>query len=81
VAVPAYGRPGWTTYRLPVATTYTVASPTYAAPSYAAPTYAAPTYAAPAYTVPAAVGPRVWVKPKVYVEGQPIRNILRAITP
>jgi hypothetical protein len=25
--------------------------------------------------------PRVWVHPKVYVEGQPVRNILRAVTP
>ncbi len=30
---------------------------------------------------PVAVAPRVWVKPKVYVAGQPIRNLLRAITP
>ncbi len=28
-----------------------------------------------------AAGPKVWVHPKVYVEGQPLRNILRAITP
>ena len=33
------------------------------------------------YRAPAAVGPRVWVHPKVYVEGQPIRNLIRAITP
>jgi hypothetical protein len=26
-------------------------------------------------------GKTVWVHPKVYVEGQPIRNLLRAITP
>lgn len=26
-------------------------------------------------------GPRVWVHPKVYVEGQPVRNFFRAITP
>ena len=31
--------------------------------------------------VPAAVGPKVWVHPKVYVEGQPIRNLIRAVTP
>jgi len=39
---------------------------------------------APAATtrVPAApAGPKVWVHPKVYVEGQPIRNLIRAITP
>jgi hypothetical protein len=40
-------------------------------------------YTPVAYTPAAAVatGPRVWVKPKVYVEGQPIRNLLKAITP
>ncbi len=40
-------------------------------------------YNAPFYTAPAAApaGPKVWVHPKVYVEGQPIRNLLRAITP
>jgi hypothetical protein len=26
-------------------------------------------------------GRTVWVHPKVYVEGQPIRNLLRALTP
>jgi hypothetical protein len=40
-------------------------------------------YNAPVYTTPAAVpaGPRVIVRPKVYVEGQPIRNLIKAITP
>jgi hypothetical protein len=43
--------------------------------------YNAPVYTA--YSPPAAVpvGPKVWVHPKVYVEGQPIRNLLKAITP
>jgi hypothetical protein len=64
----------------------------YAAPSvsympvvarYPAPTYVtyapvAQRYPAPA---PAPVGPKVWVHPKVYVEGQPIRNLIRAVTP
>ncbi|MGQ9576559.1 MAG: hypothetical protein ACUVUC_14700 [Thermoguttaceae bacterium] len=36
-----------------------------------------------AYAAPVAVaaGPWVIVRPKVYVEGQPIRNLIRAITP
>jgi hypothetical protein len=51
---------------------YVVYSPVVAA-GYNAPVYSAPV-AAPA-------GPKVWVHPKVYVEGQPIRNLLRAITP
>lgn len=38
------------------------------------------TFRAPAYLTRVA-GPRVYVHPKVYVEGQPIRNLLRAITP
>jgi hypothetical protein len=46
------------------------------AASYDAPVYTA--YSAPA-AVPA--GPKVWVHPKVYVQGQPIRNFLTAITP
>lgn len=34
------------------------------------------------YTVPAVVtAPSVVVRPKVYVPGQPVRNVLRAITP
>jgi hypothetical protein len=40
--------------------------------------YNAPVYPAP---VAAPAGPKVWVHPKVYVEGQPIRNLLKAITP
>jgi hypothetical protein len=49
----------------------------YPAPTYV--TYAPAAGAYPAAPVPA--GPKVWVHPKVYVEGQPIRNLLRAITP
>jgi hypothetical protein len=51
---------------------YVVYSPAVAA-GYTAPVYSAP--------VAVAAGPKVWVHPKVYVEGQPIRNLLRAITP
>ena len=61
----------------PVAAAY---APVYApAPvtTYAAP---APVYAAPqAASVPG--GPKVWVHPKVYVQGEPVRNLIKAITP
>lgn len=54
--------------------------------NYVQPTVAYGSVPASAYPAgyavqPVAAGPRVWVKPKVYVEGQPIRNLLRAITP
>ncbi len=41
------------------------------------------TYRTPVHQTPTPVvtGPRVYVRPKVYVEGQPIRNLIRAITP
>jgi hypothetical protein len=44
----------------------------------------APVIAAPGYPMagpPLVYGPRVVVHPKVYVVGQPIRNVLRAVTP
>jgi hypothetical protein len=54
---------------------YYVASPVLApAPMVMAPPYAV---AGP----PVYYGPRVWVHPKVYVAGEPVRNILRAVTP
>ncbi|MGD0896964.1 MAG: hypothetical protein ABR915_03950 [Thermoguttaceae bacterium] len=43
----------------------------------------APVYASP-YVVagpPVYYGPRVWVHPKVYVAGEPVRNVIRAVTP
>ena len=41
----------------------------------------APAYVAPPATCAAPVGPRVWVHEKVYVQGQPLRNLITAITP
>jgi hypothetical protein len=43
--------------------------------------FSPPVYPAPAPAPAVAVGPKVWVHPKVYVEGEPIRNLLKAITP
>ncbi|MGA2069550.1 MAG: hypothetical protein ABSG86_31655 [Thermoguttaceae bacterium] len=54
---------------------YYVASPVVAP----APLAAASPY--PMAGPPLVYGPRVVVHPKVYVAGQPIRNVLRAVTP
>jgi hypothetical protein len=71
-------RPAITYYSAPVATTtYYAPTTTYYAPTM---TYYTPTTAYYAPTV-AYAAPSVIVSPKVYVRGQPIRNILRAITP
>lgn len=53
----------------------------YLRPTLAYSPVSAPVYPAAYAVQPVAAGPRVWVKPKVYVEGQPLRNLLRAITP
>jgi len=67
----------------PMTAPYAVPTVTYmpVVAHYPAPTYV--THAPPAKTCapPVPAGPKVWVHPKVYVEGQPIRNLIRAITP
>ena len=53
----------------------------YAASPIVAP---APVLVAPPYVwagPPVVYGPGVLVRPKVYVAGQPVRNVLRAVTP
>ena len=70
-------------------------APVYSTPVYSAPVVQRTAYYAPPVRVqrvpvpvavpapipvPVPVNP-VWVRPKVYVGGQPIRNTLRAITP
>lgn len=70
---------------------YVAAYPAYVTTYYAAPTvayYAGPTItyyptaAVPApYCGPVVYGRRVLVHPKVYVAGQPVRNLVRAVTP
>lgn len=53
-----------------------VPAPVYATPvTYEAPVYAAPVYGGAVYAAP------VVVHPKFYVPGQPVRNVLRAVTP
>ncbi len=69
----------------PVATTsYYAPAPYYAAapvPYYVASPVAAPYYAAAPLAFAPAYGRPVVVYPKIYVPGQPVRNVLRAITP
>ncbi len=48
---------------------------------YPAPNYVSCARPATSRAPAAPAGPKVWVHPKVYVEGQPIRNLIRAITP
>jgi hypothetical protein len=62
--------------------TYRPVLPRYASPIVGPTAAYYPTTAA-YYPATAAyrVGPTVTVRPKVYVSGQPIRNVLRAITP
>ena len=91
LCVPAFGQV--TVYEYQPVPVYTYVTP----PGWYAPVYVAPPVyyqtlpvysmpnggyyvAPPVYVAPIRV-PRVWVHPKVYVEGQPIRNFLQAITP
>lgn len=78
------------TYYQPTTTYYAPApAATYYAPAVAAPvaTFSAPAAVTPVTTyytttaVPVVSSRAVIVRPKVYVRGQPIRNVLRAITP
>jgi hypothetical protein len=75
------------TYGPVVAASYYAPAPYYAAPApyyVAAPVVAAPVVA-PYYAAPMAVAPvygrPAIVHPKVYYPGQPVRNVLRAVTP
>lgn len=71
-----------TAYAPPAATYWPAVTVNYVQPTVAYGTVPTGAYL-PAVSVaqPVAAAPRVWVKPKVYVAGQPIRNLLRAITP
>jgi hypothetical protein len=84
-AAPAYTQPVYAAAYQPAYAVQPVARPVYVNAAYrpCATTYAAyqpVTYAQPA-VAPVAAGPRVWVHEKVYVEGQPLRNLIKAITP
>jgi hypothetical protein len=74
---PAYVRPAYYAAAPVVRPVYApVYTPTVSYATAFAPA-PVPAYAAPAY----AGGPQVWVHPKVYVQGEPVRNLIRAITP
>jgi hypothetical protein len=68
-----------TAYYAPQAVYYPAPAPYYVASPVATPYYAAaPVAVAPVYY---GYGPAVVVRPKVYVRGEPVRNVLRAVTP
>ncbi len=68
-----------TAYYAPPAAYYPAPAPYYVASPVAVPYYAAaPVAVAPVYY---GYGPAVVVRPKVYVRGEPVRNVLRAVTP
>jgi hypothetical protein len=80
---PVASYPPSVTY-MPVASRYPAPTVVYmpVAARYPASPYAGYAPVAGGYPVPATpAGRKVWVHPKVYVEGQPIRNLLKAITP
>ena len=67
-----------------VSTSYYAPAPYYAAaplPYYAASPVVTPYYVARPVAVAPLYGRPVIVRPKVYVVGQPVRNVLRAVTP
>ena len=70
--IPVYVSPPTYYYTQPIPPVYVQPQPTYY--YYPAPTYY---YPPPIYYRQ----PNVYVKPMVYVEGQPIRNFFQAITP
>jgi hypothetical protein len=77
----AYGPVVATSYYAPQAVYYSAPAPV---PYYAAAPVATPYYVAspvPVAVAPVYYGPKVVVRPKVYVRGEPVRNVLRAVTP
>ena len=83
-----YGPVVATSYYAPYAVRYAAPVPYYAAapvvtPYYAAVPVATPYYVASPVAVPAPLyyGRPVVIHPKVYVRGEPVRNVLRAVTP
>jgi hypothetical protein len=75
VITTAYYAPPAVYYPAPAPAPYYVATPVIAPVPVPAPVAVAPVAVAPVY------GPKVVVRPKVYVRGEPVRNVLRAVTP
>lgn len=70
-----------TAYYAPQPVYYPAPAPYYVARPVATPYYVAAPVVAPPVAVAPVYGPAVIVRPKVYVRGEPVRNVLRAITP
>jgi hypothetical protein len=79
--VAAYSPVVATAYYAPPAAYYPAPVPYYAASPVVAPVPAPYYAAAPVAVAPVYYGPAVVVRPKVYVRGEPVRNVLRAVTP
>ena len=78
----AYPTPYYQVYSTPYYAGYP--TPAYASPMYASPMYAAPRVVyRPAVMAPpmAVYSPGMVVYPRVFVPGQPVRNVLRATLP
>jgi hypothetical protein len=75
--VAAYAPVVTTAYYAPPAVYYPAPAPYYVASPIAMPYYAA----APVAVAPVYYGPAVVVRPKFYIRGEPVRNVLRAVTP
>lgn len=85
---PAVAAPPFATPWMPVESTTVyspvtgyVQPPIYAPVTVFSPVVAAPPVLPPVVVATVPVGPAVVVRPKVYVQGQPVRNFFRAITP
>jgi hypothetical protein len=83
-AVAYYGPAPVVPYGPVVSTAYYAPAPYYVAAPVVVPRryyVAAPVVAAPVVVAPAYYGRPVIVRPKIYIPGEPVRNVLRAVTP
>jgi hypothetical protein len=82
VPVAAYYAPApVVSYGPVVATSYYAPAPYYVAAPVVAPYFVASPVVVGPYAVGPVYGRPVIVRPKVYFPGQPVRNVLRAVTP
>jgi hypothetical protein len=80
--VVGYGPVVATSYYAPQTVYYSAPAPYYVAAPVATPYYVASPYVpAPVAMAPVYYGRPVIVRPKVYIPGQPVRNVFRAVTP
>ena len=76
-----YGAAPVVNYGPVVATSYYAPAPYYVAAPVVTPYYVASPVVVGPYAVGPVYGRPVIVRPKIYVPGQPVRNVLRAATP